>query len=121
MIEGHTARDQVAADFPGIEVHVIVAPERFDRLALNQGEFEIREWFEKGPLPQSVAVAFQSNSRYSSCLVERLHPLPGSSSDVNRFHRSSPHGGGAAPYSHLPHTDQAPSSDATPANVRKTA
>ena len=49
MIEGHTARDQVEADFPAIEVHVIVAPERFDRLALNQGEFEIREWFEKVP------------------------------------------------------------------------
>src|SRR5258708_8987913 len=108
MVEGEVGRHDVAARFAGSKLDLIVPLQGFNRLHLNQREFEIRLGLVERAQLQRVAITVKARARNPRRLGNRLRWSFASSADMNRFPRSAPHG--APPPPSRPNTTAHPPS-----------
>ena len=92
VIQRNSSSDNVAAGIAGSKVHPVVAFECFDRLSLDQRQFEFGERFEERSQLERVAVAFQSHTRNRQGLLDGARGRFGGCGNVDGFHGPFPHG-----------------------------
>src|SRR5258706_15861838 len=91
MVQRDVARHDVAARFAGSKLDLIVPLQGFNRLRLNQREFEIRLGLVERAQLQRVAITVKARARNRRRVGNRLRWSFGSGGDMNRFHRSVRH------------------------------
>lgn len=62
VIERYSGGDEVAAGVSGSKIDFIIALQSFQSFGFNQGQFEVRLWFEERALTQSVTIALEAHS-----------------------------------------------------------
>src|SRR5882672_7052333 len=91
MIQRHVASDDVAASFARVEFDVVFAPQRLNRLRLDQREFEIRLGLVERALLEGVTISFEPYTGNQNRTIQSLHRPCGGGGDVDRLHFPVPH------------------------------
>src|SRR5882672_1733107 len=91
VVQWHIARHNVAASLAWSELDIVLAPQRFNRLRLDQREFEVRFGLEECALFKGVTISFQPDAGSQHRLIQSLNRPCGGGGDVDRLYFSVPH------------------------------
>src|SRR2546421_51652 len=91
MIQGHIASHDVAAGVPGNKFDGILTLQSFNRLRLNQREFEVRLGLEECALLKGVPISFEPDTWNENRVIQRLYRRRRGSGDMDGLYFSVPH------------------------------
>ena len=91
MIQRYAPRDHIAPRFRRRYHNLVFLLHGFERLSLDQGQFEIRFRFEEGALFEKVTVTLQTGARDGANLGDCLHSRFRVVRDEDGFDLTVPH------------------------------